>query len=269
MQFNLSSDDEFEPYRLENDELSIHFIRYPSVVVVEEPDEEPKVYQQQAYNANIELKKAAAAAATAATAAAATTTSTCTITPPLTPTLGSPSPSTPINFPAANDYVSFSNATRNRKKDQHESHRSRYVSPTASRVSSSSTTSSYRHRKSKMKYRRQHAEYPSAQNDEQENRCHPNRSSRLFQMPSFTRSCQAGASDSSCFAQHQRFFPTNRDMRRNTTIHEGTSASPFQWVSRTYRILSVKFWIDQSCRNFTQPYMVMLRIIHVLLYHLL
>jgi hypothetical protein len=127
-------------------------IEYSSVVVVEEPDEEPKVYPQQAYNANIESRRAAASV----------------LTPPMSPDMESLSPSksqerSPPPPPSTIEHQ--------RKKP---------TSPPVSHMSSSSTARSNRHYKNKTKYRRQ----PPDTRDEI-------RSSRVFHMPSFSRPYQA------------------------------------------------------------------------------
>lgn len=96
---------------------------YLSVIVVEEPDEEPKVYQQQAYNENIQFKAA----------------STSFITPPMSPrTEPSPGSQDKDSMPPL--------APPNR--------RTKHSSPSISQLSSTSTNSELQ-RKNKMKYRRQ------------------------------------------------------------------------------------------------------------------
>ena len=93
-----------------------------SVVVVEEPDEEPKVYEQQAYNANIESKQAAASM----------------LTPPSSPQTMRSTPQSPASI-----------RTEQTQKKQE--------APPISHVSSTSTTrSNHRHhQRNKTKYRRQ------------------------------------------------------------------------------------------------------------------
>ncbi|CAF0913968.1 unnamed protein product [Rotaria sp. Silwood1] len=98
----------------------------PGVVVIEEPDEEPKIYQQQVYNANIETKRATASI----------------ITPPISPpTMES------VPQPTLEDYSQSS---------IREHRRAQNISPSISQISSVSTARSHRRHKNKMKYRRQH-----------------------------------------------------------------------------------------------------------------
>ncbi|CAF1200912.1 unnamed protein product [Adineta steineri] len=118
------------------------------VVVVEEPDEEPKVYQQQAYNANIESKKAASSI----------------VSPITSPELDCPSPE------------KFEERSRPPSFEHHLHHHHRYVSPPPSHISSVSTSRSNRRHRNKMKYRRQ----PTEPREEP-------KPTRLFDMPSFTR----------------------------------------------------------------------------------
>ncbi|CAM4741588.1 unnamed protein product [Rotaria magnacalcarata] len=96
----------------------------PGVVVVEEPDEEPKIYQQQAYNANIESKAAAASL----------------ITPPMSP---------------AQDEVPQTQDENHSRTSSPRHRRTKHASPSVSQLSSASTARSNRRRKNKMKYRRQ------------------------------------------------------------------------------------------------------------------
>jgi len=155
------------------------------VVVVEEPDEEPKVYQQQAYNANIESKKAAASV----------------ITPPMSPTMEfAPSPKFEEHCPP---------------RPHIEHHRKKHISPPASYISSSSTTRSNRHHRNKMKYRRQ----PIDNREEI-------KSSRIFQMPSFSRQYQATPIPPRF---HQRFFHPNNDFNLPPNPN-------FQWVFQLFHI---------------------------------
>ncbi|CAF2523271.1 unnamed protein product [Rotaria sp. Silwood2] len=107
------------------DESNCTDSKNPGVVVIEEPDEEPKIYQQQVYNANIEIKRATASI----------------ITPPMSP------PMEPAPQPTLEDHSQQSNRERRRTK---------YTSPSISQLSSTSTTHSHRRHKNKMKYRRQH-----------------------------------------------------------------------------------------------------------------
>ena len=157
----------------------IHPSRPFSVVVVEEPDEEPKIYQQQVYNANIESRKAAAAAAAARSI----------ITPPMSPDMRSPSPA-PNPTPSEDHSGQYSRAP------SHERHwrtgnRTKYVSPPASHLSTSSAALSYRRQRNKMKYRRQqkdHAVNREGKRKDDEENCHQRtKASRIFQMPSMTR----------------------------------------------------------------------------------
>ena len=94
-------------------------------MVVEEPDEEPKIYQQQAYNANIESKKAAAAAAAAS----------------------HPSPS---SSPA------LESPTLSKSRQQSPAATIEYQPKKQTSPPNASHTRSHRAPKNKMKYRRQH-----------------------------------------------------------------------------------------------------------------
>jgi len=166
-------------------------------VVVEEPDEEPKIYQQQAYNAKIESRKAAAAAAAAAASV---------ITPPLTPTSShSPAPSPPNPT-----HVEHQPPTHGRTRTR----RTRYASPAAAtRMSSSSTTRSYRRRRrNKMKYRRQQAEQEkgNVQNS--------------FQPPPYPPRYPVTPPPSMHF--QQRFFSHETEKNPNRAV------PPFQWVQK-------------------------------------
>lgn len=176
-------------------------------MVVEEPDEEPKIYQQQAYNAKIESKKAAAAAAASAAAAAAAAAAATIITPPATPT-SCPSPSRSSSKPPPQvDPVPPTTQARTRPAHQ------RYVSPAAGhRMSSSSTNRSYRRRKrNKMKYRRQQAEQQKEG------------PSNGFQMPKYPPRYPLTPPPSKHF--QQSFF--SHDVEMNPP---GTTGTPFQWV---------------------------------------
>ena len=180
-----------------------HSNAFLRVVVVEEPDEEPKIYQQQAYNANIESRKAAAAAAAAASV----------MTPPLTPTSNRSSSPSPPNPPHIDHQPSNFGRTRTSGRSRHR----RYVSPVAgaSRMSSSSTTRSHRRRRrNKMKYRRQ----PFEQQKD-------NPSSHAFHIPNFVpRYPQTPPPTSMQF--QRRFYPHDPEMTQQGAV------PPFQWVMK-------------------------------------
>jgi len=90
-----------------------------------------------------------------------------------------------------------------------EHHRKKHVSPPVSQMSSTSTTRSNRRHKNKMKYRRQ-------QTDNREEI----KSSRIFQMPSFSRQYQSTPNPSRF---QQRFFHPNNDFNIPPNPN-------FQWV---------------------------------------
>ncbi|CAF0811218.1 unnamed protein product [Rotaria sordida] len=109
---------------INSDESNCTDSKKSGVIVIEEPDEEPKVYQQQVYNANIETKKATSSI----------------ITPPMSPPMESVPP------PKLEDHS---------QPSKREHRRTKHMSPSTSQMSSSSTTRSRRRHKNKMKYRRQ------------------------------------------------------------------------------------------------------------------
>jgi hypothetical protein len=97
-----------------------------------------------------------------------------------------------------------------------EHRRKKHVSPPVSQMSSTSTTTrSNRRHKNKMKYRRQ-------QTDNREEL----KSSRIFQMPSFSRQYQ-GTPNPSRF--QQRFFHPNNDFNIPPNHN-------FQWVFKYFLI---------------------------------
>jgi hypothetical protein len=146
------------------------------VVVVEEPDEEPKIYQQQAYNANIESKKSGAPV----------------VSPPMSPPMVSPSS------------TKFGERSR---PSSRENMGTKFFSPPPSQMSSASTTHSNRRQRNKMKYRRQQTE----NRDEL-------KSSRIFQLPSFSRRYQPTVTPPPSRVQ-QRFFPTEHDFRKKSDFN--------------------------------------------------